>query len=98
LLFSVVGDKEYMDMIRRVENSGLFEEYIIAGIADDRGLSGEQIVNCFQNVRAEQIHLCESVREAYHTALNLKGDGVVYITGSLYLAGEVKALLKEESK
>lgn len=98
LLFSVVSDKEYKDMIRRVENAGLFEEYIIAGIADDRGLSGEQIVSCFQTVRAEQIHLCKSVRDAYDTALALKGDGVVYIAGSLYLAGEIKALLKEESK
>jgi len=98
LLFSVVSDKEYMDMIRRVESSGLFEEFIIAGISDNRGLSGEQIVSCFQNVRADRIHLCESVRDAYDTALALKGDGVMYIAGSLYLAGEIKALLKEESK
>ncbi len=98
LLFSVVSDKEYDDMIHRVENSGLFEEYIIAGITDDRGLSGEQIVSCFQKVRAEQIHLCKSVREAYDTALSIKGNGTVYIAGSLYLAGEVKALLKEEAK
>lgn len=98
LLFSVVSDKEYKDMVHRVESSGLFEEYIIAGIADNRGLSGEQIVNCFRNVPAEKIHLCESVREAYDRALTLKGDGVVYVAGSLYLAGEMKALLKEESK
>lgn len=98
LLFSVVSDKEYEDMIRRVEESGLFETYIIAGIADDRGLSGEQIVSCFQKSRAEDIHLCESVREAYDTAIALKGEGVLYVAGSLYLAGEIKALLKEESK
>ncbi len=98
LLFSVVSDKEYEDMIRRVESSGLFETYIIAGIADDRGLSGEQIVSCFQKSRAGNIYLCESVREAYDTALAQKGDGVVYVAGSLYLAGEIKALLKEESK
>ncbi len=98
LLFSVVSDKEYDDMIRRVEDSGLFETYIIAGIADDRGLSGEQIVSCFKKSRAENIYLCESVREAYDTALGLKGNGVLYVAGSLYLAGEIKALLKEESK
>lgn len=98
LLFSVVSDKEYEDMIYRVENSGLFETYIIAGIKDDRGLSGEQIVNCFQKSRSEDIYLCGSVSEAYAKALELKGDGVVYVAGSLYLAGEIKALLREESK
>ena len=98
LLFSVVSDKEYENMIHRVEASGLFETYIIAGIADKRGLSGEQIISCFQKSRSEDIYLCESVQEAYDTAIALKGDGVVYVAGSLYLAGEIKALLKEESK
>lgn len=98
LLFSVVSDKEYEDMIYRVESSGLFESYIIAGIADNRGLSGEQIVSCFQKSRGEDIYLCGSVREAYMKALEVKGEGVLYVAGSLYLAGELKALLKEESK
>ena len=98
LLFSVVSDKEYENTIHRVEMSGLFEKYIIAGITDDRGLSGEQIVNCFQKTDSRDIHLCDSVREAYYAALDLKGDGVLYVAGSLYLAGEIKALLKEESK
>ena len=93
LLFSVVSDKEYENMISRVEASGLFETYIIAGITDDRGLSGEQIVSCFKTTCKEDIYLCESVRRAYDTALGKKGDGVLYIAGSLYLAGEIKALL-----
>ena len=96
LLFSVVSDKEYESMIHRVEQSGLFETYIIAGIADDRGLSGEQIVSCFKATCKEDIHLCESVRVALDTARALKGEGVVYVAGSLYLAGEIKALLAEE--
>ena len=98
LLFSVVSDKEYENMIHRVEMSGLFETYIIAGITDERGLSGEQIKSCFKNSRAEDIYLCESVQKAYDTAMTLKGDGVLYVAGSLYLAGEIKALLREESK
>lgn len=97
LLFSVVGDKEYEKMISRIEESGLFETYVIAGIADARGLAEEQIVNCFQQNRRENIYLCGSVQEAYHKALDLKKDGVLYIAGSLYLVGEIKALLKEES-
>ena len=96
LLFSVVSDKEYESMIHRVEQSGLFETYIIAGIADDRGLSGEQIVSCFKTTCKEDIYLCESVRVALDTARALKGEGVVYVAGSLYLAGEIKALLAEE--
>ena len=98
LLFSVVSDKEYEDMICRIERSGLFESYIIAGITDRRGLSGEQIVDCFQKSRSEDVYLCGSVKEAYEKALDVKGDGVLYVAGSLYLAGEIKALLKEESK
>lgn len=98
LLFSVVSDKEYETMIHRLEVSGLFEAYIIAGIADERGLSGEQIVSCFKTTCKKDIHLCESVREAFDTARALKGEGVLYVAGSLYLAGEIKALLKEESR
>ena len=96
LLFSVVSDKEYETMIHRVEQSGLFEAYIIAGIEDNRGLSVEQIVSCFKTTCKEDIHLCESVRVALDTARALKGEGVVYVAGSLYLAGEIKALLAEE--
>lgn len=98
LLFSVVSDKEYETMIHRVEQSGLFETYIIAGIADDRGLSGEQIVSCFKTTCKDNIHLCESVRSAFDTARTMKGEGVLYVAGSLYLAGEIKALLKEEAR
>ncbi len=98
LLFSVVGDKEYEEMINRVEKSGLFQSYIVAGISDARGLSGEQIVSCFSEGCASDIYLCDSVQEAYERALHVRGDGVLYIAGSLYLAGEIKALLKEESK
>ena len=98
LLFSAVSDKEYEDMIRLVEASGLFETYVIAGIADERGLSGEQIIRCFTQTSGRDIYLCESVQEAYKKALELKKDGVLYIAGSLYLAGEIKALLKEETK
>ncbi len=97
LLFSAVSDKEYEDMISLVEASGLFEAYVIAGIADERGLSGEQIRSCFKQCDSKDIHLCKSVQEAYQKALMLKRDGVLYIAGSLYLAGEIKALLKEES-
>ncbi len=96
LLFSVVSDKEYREMINRIESSGLFESYIIAGMKDSRGLGGRQILECFNHTPAENIYLCDSVSEAYQEAVLLKGDGVLYIAGSLYLAGEIKALLKEE--
>ena len=98
LLFSAVSDKEYKDMIRQVETSGLFDTYIVATIEDERGLSGEQIEECFAFDEGKDIYLCESVQDAYEKAVSLKGDGVLFIAGSLYLAGEVKALLKEESK
>nr|MBQ8253370.1 bifunctional folylpolyglutamate synthase/dihydrofolate synthase [Lachnospiraceae bacterium] len=98
LLFSAVSDKDYVTMINRVEKSGLFEIYVVAGITDERGLSAQQIRNCFERCDSDNIHLCESVQDAYEKALELKGDGVLYIAGSLYLAGEIKALLKEETK
>ncbi|MCD7842835.1 MAG: hypothetical protein LUG56_10250, partial [Lachnospiraceae bacterium] len=36
------------------------------------------------------------VREAFETALRLKGDGMLFCAGSLYLVGELKAILKEK--
>lgn len=98
LLFSVVSDKEYETMISRVETSGLFDEYIVAGIGDARGLSGEQISVHFHKTPVSRIHICKNIKEAYNMGVMLKGDGVLYIAGSLYLVGEVKALLKEEKQ
>ncbi|MCD7764842.1 MAG: bifunctional folylpolyglutamate synthase/dihydrofolate synthase [Lachnospiraceae bacterium] len=38
----------------------------------------------------------KDVREAFETALRLKGDGMLFCAGSLYLVGELKAILKEK--
>lgn len=96
LLYSVVGDKDYEDMIDRIQTAGLFDEYVIACMHDARGLPGQQIRERFTKADPAHIHTCASVQEAYTAALEKKGDGVLYIAGSLYLVGEIRSLLKEE--
>lgn len=51
LLFSVVDDKAYQNMIKRLVQSDLFTVYIVANIQDVRGLSDASMQNLFaQNI------------------------------------------------
>jgi len=94
LLFSVVSDKDYETMLRRLADSGLFEEIVLARLDNYRGASIEVMEQSLKRISDVNIVCFERVQEALTAVLaNKKEEERIYIVGSLYLVGEIKEYL-----
>ena len=96
LLFSVVKDKAYKEMIPMIVESGYFDEIIITSIPGMRCVSAEELSTLFQHYTGGRLRTFENPAEAFQMAMQDKGEkDHVYVAGSLYLAGILKGLLQE---
>lgn len=97
LLFSVVADKDYKSMIKVLADAGIFEEIIVVSMKDKRGLSIEQLKENFSLCRKAHICFFPTVKEGFFYALREKArEDMVFVAGSLYLAGDVLSLIRQE--
>ena len=95
LLFSAVEDKNYGEMIKILSSGGLFEEAVTAGIHDIRGAGAKTLGQHFHGMKCSA---AENTEQALGRLLAGKQEeDFIYIVGSLYLAGEVKALFRRKS-
>ena len=95
LLFSVVKDKQYLEVIRELALSGLFDEIGIAAMHNDRALPLDVLTESFRRYTTVMCKAYDEVKTAFDEMVFYKNDeDRVYIVGSLYLAGEIKALLR----
>ncbi|MBQ3105735.1 MAG: bifunctional folylpolyglutamate synthase/dihydrofolate synthase [Lachnospiraceae bacterium] len=93
LLFSVVADKDYRGMKERLVSSDVFHEIYAVPLKNARGLRRQQLRELFGDSIS---YVFPDSREAFGAILAGKGEtDCVYIAGSLYLAGEIKALLNQ---
>ncbi len=89
LLFAAVGDKDYPGMLKRIAQSGLFDRIALVKMHSARAVGTQELARC---LHADEIYA--DVEEALRKFVFGRGSGErVYIAGSLYLVGEVKALL-----
>ncbi len=97
LLFAVVKDKDYQAMLRRVIGSGLFDRLSVTCLESSRAVAPdvlERELETCPEIKAEQ-YRC--VSEALRSILTGRiPQERIYIAGSLYLAGEVKAVLRRD--
>lgn len=93
VLFSAVADKDYELMIDILKDRHLFDHVAVAGIHSSRAAQPERLKQLFG--------VCAFYRDteaALDDLLNKKEeDDLLYIVGSLYLVGEVKALLRRRT-
>lgn len=88
LLFSVVADKEYDVMKEKLVQSGLFDCIYAAPLKNIRGIDKKELENIFAD---KQVRISNSTYEGLEEILSQKDDkDLVYVTGSLYLVGEIK--------
>lgn len=98
LMFGVVADKDYADMIRILSESGLFDEVVITGMEDKRAADTGDISREFLKYTLKNPMVFEDVKEALLYSRSIQGEkDRLYIAGSLYLVGYVLPLLKEDS-
>lgn len=90
LLFATVSDKDYEDMIRRVCSGLKFANVVTTEIWGSRKQSSEELAELFRANGCGRVMAVPDSGEAFEKAYALKGDGLMFVVGSLYLAGEIK--------
>lgn len=97
LLFSVVKDKDYERMVEELMNSGLFRRVLIAHMQTGRAVELEKLRELFDRYSGCGYDFYENVTTAFQELLRSRMPGErAYIAGSLYLAGEIKELLRND--
>ena len=95
LLFSVVSDKQYGKMIDKIAASGLFTEVAVTTLESDRSTSLDELRKIWGQYGQITCSFHENAKDAYQHLLEMKEDAdIIYIAGSLYLVGQMKALMR----
>ena len=81
-----------------IAGSGLFDMISVVALHDKRALPAHVMVDYFRQYTGLQIQKYDRLDDALQEITDERGEADrVYIVGSLYLAGEVKALLRRTS-
>ncbi len=98
LLFAVVQDKHYEQMIRMIADSGVFDRITITTTGGSRGTDPEAILSLAKKYYRGECNCYESAEEAFDACMKGRKDKErIYIAGSLYLAGQIKAHIGRNS-
>lgn len=92
LLFSVVSDKNYEEMVKILCCCKHFNRVLVTVTGGVRKLSADIIENVFRENLADSqvmVQVCDDVGQA----LEIWDNGLMFATGSLYLVGDVKKVL-----
>ncbi len=95
LIFSAVNDKKYDKMIEMLTGLSCITDFCITRIPGQRGVRIDELEKQFRIYTERNIHVFEEIKDAFAFCVRNKGEkDVVYIVGSLYLAGLVEDLVK----
>ena len=95
LIFSAVNDKKYDKMIEMLAELSCVTDFCITRIPGQRGVRIDELEKQFRIYTNRDIHVFEEISDAFDFCMHQKGEkDVVYIVGSLYLAGLVEDLVK----
>lgn len=95
LLYSSVRDKQYREAAALLSKAALFDEICLVPLQGERALPLPQLMDSFGQYTGFDKKAYTTLEEALGELFSHKNDGdAVYIVGSLYLVGEVKALLR----
>lgn len=98
LLFSAAADKDYETMIRLLEERPLFALTAATKLQNARAAAGEELQRIFGRYSGQSYIIFENVKDAFYFLLDKKKEeDCIYIAGSLYMAGEIKALLRRRT-
>lgn len=96
LLFSAVIEKDYERMIREICQEVKFSSIVVTQIGDTRKVDATVLAELFRKYTDSPVEARADVADAFAAALERKGDGMLFCAGSLYLVGEIKALLARQ--
>lgn len=95
LLFGVVADKQYQQMIQRIAGSHLFSNIAVTTLESDRSVSLNKLIEIWKQYQDTRCSFYQNAEEAYQYLTNMKQeDDIVYVAGSLYLVGQIESLIR----
>jgi dihydrofolate synthase/folylpolyglutamate synthase len=98
LCFSAVEDKAYGRMISMLADSKLFDAVAVVEMETERGVSLEKLETYFSQYDQWEIRYIKGAEEGLQQCLQWKSEeDTVYIVGSLYLIGLIKAVLRRRN-
>lgn len=97
MLFSVVVEKDYEKMIQEICEGADFSSIVVTQIEGDRQVAAEELAQVFRKYTKAPVIAKDSVKEAFETAMEKKGDGMLFCAGSLYLIGDIKAIISSQT-
>lgn len=98
LLFSAVVEKDYETMIDEICRRADFDGFILTELDSYRALPLKDIQRTFLEKTDRPVWSFDSIGEAFAFAREKKKEeDLLFIAGSLYLAGSIKELLRAES-
>ena len=100
MLFGIVSDKQYKEIVRSILGSREFEQIYVAVLETSRSLSVSDLKGAFEDAKDElgvigvPVKYYSNVRDAITDIItNRKSGDMVFAAGSLYLAGQIKGML-----
>ena len=100
LLFGIVGDKQYKDIVLEILKSRQFDAIYVAVLETERSVSVSDLKTAFEDSKDElgiigvPIKYYSNVRDAMTDIITMRKSGdFVFAAGSLYLAGQIKTLI-----
>jgi len=97
VLFSCVREKDYEGMIRTICENISFDSAVVTQIESDRCVPSAELAGIFRKYTKRTVLEIPSIPEAFETALEKKGSGILFCVGSLYLVGSLKSLLRSRN-
>ncbi len=94
LLYSCVADKHYEKIIPLLCREADFQDITVTELEGPRCVKAETLADIFRAHTPVRVEAEADRPEAFRKALEKKGDGVLFCTGSLYLAGEILRILQ----
>lgn len=95
ILFSAVSDKRYREMIREIVEGIRPRHVVTTQIAGGREVPAEELADLFRDAGVSGAEAVPEIGPAFDRACVLKGDGMLFCVGSLYLAGELKKWIEQ---
>ncbi|MDO5345026.1 MAG: folylpolyglutamate synthase/dihydrofolate synthase family protein [Lachnospiraceae bacterium] len=96
LLFSAVVEKDYEEMIREICQQARFSSIVVTQIEGSRKVDAQALAEVFRKYTDAPVLAEADVEVAFRTALEHRGDGMLFCAGSLYLVGDIKAILNRQ--
>ena len=96
LLFTAVKDKEYEHMIADLCRELAFTKIVVTELPMARATKTEELAAIFCKYANCPVEVQNDIKQAFHLAEQSRdGQTTLYCVGSLYLVGEVKAILSK---